>query len=49
MALISYRRQRFPPVVIQHAVWLYLGKQHRLKSEHVLDGALVIGCRFVGE
>ena len=24
MALISYRRHRFPPVVIQHAVWLYL-------------------------
>src|SRR6202051_1138922 len=24
MAMISYRRHRFPPVVIQHAVWLYL-------------------------
>src|SRR6202162_2631050 len=24
MAIISYRRHRFPPVVIQHAVWLYL-------------------------
>src|ERR1700732_2030465 len=24
MAVISYRRHRFPPVVIQHAVWLYL-------------------------
>src|SRR6201981_2601146 len=24
MAPISYRRRRFPPVVIQHAVWLYL-------------------------
>jgi putative transposase len=24
MALISYRRHRFPPVVIQHSVWLYL-------------------------
>jgi hypothetical protein len=23
MAEISYRRHRFPPVVIQHAVWLY--------------------------
>jgi transposase-like protein len=21
---ISYRRHRFPPVVIQHAVWVYL-------------------------
>ena len=25
-----------------------VGKQHRLKSEHALDGALVTGCRFVG-
>ena len=24
MAEISYRRQRFPPAIIQHAVWLYL-------------------------
>ena len=24
MAEISYRRHCFPPVVIQHAVWLYL-------------------------
>jgi transposase-like protein len=24
MVPISYRRHRFPPVVIQHAVWLYL-------------------------
>ena len=24
MAEISYRRHRFPPIVIQHVVWLYL-------------------------
>ena len=24
MTPISYRRHRFPPVVIQYAVWLYL-------------------------
>ena len=24
MMELSYRRHRFPPVVIQHAVWLYL-------------------------
>jgi transposase-like protein len=24
MIELSYRRHRFPPVVIQHAVWLYL-------------------------
>ncbi len=23
MARISYKRHRFPPAVIQHAVWLY--------------------------
>jgi hypothetical protein len=23
MAEISYRRHRFPPMIIQHAVWLY--------------------------
>ena len=24
MAEISYRRHRFPPMIIQHSVWLYL-------------------------
>jgi hypothetical protein len=24
MAEISYRRHRFPPLIIQHGVWLYL-------------------------
>jgi transposase-like protein len=24
MALLSYRRQRFPPPIIRHAIWLYL-------------------------
>ena len=24
MALLSYRRHRFPPSIIQHAIWLYL-------------------------
>ena len=24
MALLSYRRHRFPPEIIQHAIWLYL-------------------------
>jgi transposase-like protein len=24
MVEISYRRHRFPPTVIQHAIWLYL-------------------------
>src|SRR6267143_6470919 len=25
MVELSYRRHRFPPAVIQHAIWLYLG------------------------
>ena len=25
MALLSYRRHRFPPLIIQHAIWPYLG------------------------
>src|SRR5260370_40453301 len=33
MAIISYRRQRFPPAVIQHAVWLYL--RFTLSYRHV--------------
>ena len=24
MALLSYRRHRFPPPIIQHAIWIYL-------------------------
>ena len=24
MALLTYRRHRFPPAIIQHAIWLYL-------------------------
>jgi len=24
MVLLSYRRHRFPPPIIQHAIWLYL-------------------------
>jgi len=24
MASLSYRRHRFPPSIIQHAIWLYL-------------------------
>ena len=24
MALLCYRRHRFPPQIIQHAIWLYL-------------------------
>src|SRR5215467_8624675 len=43
MAKISYRRHRFPPVIIQHAVWLYLrftlsyGDVEELLAERGLD------------
>jgi len=32
MALISYSRHQFPPVVIQHAVWLYLRFTHSYRD-----------------
>jgi transposase-like protein len=43
MSQIFYRRHRFPPVVIQHAVWLYLRftlsyrDVEELLAERVLD------------
>jgi hypothetical protein len=27
MDQLSYRRHRFPPPIIQHAIWLYLGSR----------------------
>ena len=35
MAEISYRRHRFRPVIIQHAVWLYL--RFTLSYRHVAE------------
>jgi hypothetical protein len=29
MTVLSYRRHRFPPSIIQHAIWLYLRLTHR--------------------
>jgi hypothetical protein len=46
---ISYRRHRFPPIVIQHAVWLYLVFMlsyrdiEDLLAERGLDAAVQIG------
>src|SRR5712691_11875555 len=43
MALLSYRRHRFPASIIQHAVWLYLRftlsyrDVEELLAEHGLD------------
>jgi hypothetical protein len=33
MVPISYRRHRFPPVVIQHAVWLYRSRLPQIRSD----------------
>ena len=40
MMELSYRRHRFPPIVIQHAVWLYL--RFTLSYRDVED--LLAGC-----
>ena len=37
MMELSYRRHRFPPVVIQHAVWLYYRDVEDLLAERGLD------------
>ena len=39
MAEISYRRHRFPPVIIQHSVWFYLRYRdvEELLAERGLD------------
>ncbi len=56
MAEISYRRHRFPPVVIQHAVWLYLrftlelsrcrGTACRTRARHVLRERAQLGAEI---
>jgi hypothetical protein len=35
MALLSYRRHRFPASIIQHAIWLYLRFTLRISSPNV--------------
>ena len=48
MAEISYRRHRFPPVVIQHAVWLYLRFTLSYRDvEELLAGGLDISYETV--
>jgi putative transposase len=48
MALLSYRRHRFPPEIIQHAIWLYLRftlsyrDVEELLAERGLDGIVRI-------
>src|SRR6266550_4676117 len=53
MALLSYRRHRFPPEIIQHAVWLYLrftlsyrgcrGTAGRARARHLLRNGAALG------
>src|SRR5215469_13974916 len=49
MVEISYRRHRFPPVVIQHAVWLYLRftLSYRDVEELLAERGLDISCETV--
>ena len=49
MAQISYRRHRFPPVIIQHAVWLYLrfNLSHRDVEELLAERGLDISYETV--
>jgi transposase-like protein len=46
MAPLCYRRHRFPPEIIQHAIWLYLTLSYRdveeLLAERGLDISYVI-------
>src|ERR1700751_4906640 len=49
MAEISYRRHRFPPVIIQHTVWLYLRftLSYRDVEELLAERALAISYETV--
>ena len=49
MPEISYRRHRFPPTIIQHAVWLYLRftLSYRDVEELLAERGLDISCETV--
>src|ERR1700716_3883241 len=49
MALLSYRRHRFPPAIIQHAIWLYLRftLSYRDVEELLAEGGLDISYETV--
>jgi transposase-like protein len=49
MAEISYRRHRFPPTIIQHAVWPYLRFTLSYRDvEELLAERSVIACSARG-
>ena len=49
MAVLSYRRHRFPPSIIQHAIWLSLPLTHRSTSSvrfsSAIGGRGIPACR----
>ena len=49
MAPLSYRRHRFPPAIIQHAIWLYLRftLSYRDVEELLAEGGLDISYETV--
>ena len=49
MAEISYRRHRFPPPIIQHAIWLYLRftLSHRDVEELLAERGLEVSYETV--
>jgi hypothetical protein len=56
MTVISYRRHRFPPSIIQHAIWLYLrftlelsgrgGSPGRAWAGHFLRNGAALGAEI---
>jgi hypothetical protein len=49
MALLSYRRHRFPPPIIQHAIWLYLRftLSYRDVEDLLAERGLDLSCETV--
>jgi hypothetical protein len=55
MTLLCYRRHRFPPEIIQHAIWLYLrftlsyrdgGTAGRARARDLLRNGTALGLKF---
>jgi hypothetical protein len=49
MTVLSYRRHRFPPSIIQHAIWLSLPLTHRsiasVRFSSAIGGRGIPACR----
>ena len=50
MTLLNYRRHRFPPEIIQHAIWLYLRftLNYRGVEDLLAERGLGVSCETVG-